>query len=63
MRQCKIETCFFVADAVAAYFNNNPSRAVEAMQRFFEAYPDDTVLRDLINQELTLIPAEEILPD
>lgn len=52
-----------VANSIATYFNSNPSRAVETMQRFYEAYPDDTVLRDMINQQLTLIPEAEILPD
>lgn len=53
----------FVVDGIAAYFNNNPTRAVETMQRFYEAYPDDTILRDLINQQLTLVPESEILPE
>lgn len=52
-----------VADGIADYFNNNPSKAIETMQRFYEAYPDDTITKDLINQQLVLVPEAEILPE
>lgn len=48
---------------MAYYFNNNPAEAVETMQRFYDAYSDDTMIKDLINRELTLVPESEILPD
>lgn len=57
--KCKI----FSANLITNYFNSNPSGTVEMAQRFMDSYPDDPMLKEMIDRQLSLIPASEILPD